>query len=70
MVRDHHRVDRLRAVGTRTLACGAAAFVGLVALPVAALGWIIEHFLATYAGPDPVVTEPRRAVSGRPPDPV
>lgn len=27
--------------------------VGLITLPVAALGWIIEHFLATYAGPDP-----------------
>ena len=27
--------------------------VGLITLPVAALGWLIEHFLATYAGPDP-----------------
>jgi len=27
--------------------------VGLLTLPVAALGWLIEHFLATYAGPDP-----------------
>jgi hypothetical protein len=27
--------------------------VGLTTLPVAALGWLIEHFLATYAGPDP-----------------
>jgi hypothetical protein len=27
--------------------------VGLITLAVAALGWLIEHFLATYAGPDP-----------------
>ena len=27
--------------------------VGQIVLPVAALGWLIEHFLATYAGPDP-----------------
>jgi hypothetical protein len=27
--------------------------VGLITVPVAALGWLIEHFLATYAGPDP-----------------
>jgi hypothetical protein len=27
--------------------------VGLITLPVAGLGWLIEHFLATYAGPDP-----------------
>jgi len=27
--------------------------VGLITLPVTELGWLIEHFLATYAGPDP-----------------
>lgn len=27
--------------------------VGQITVPAAALGWLIEHFLATYAGPDP-----------------
>jgi len=35
--------------------------VGLITLPVAALGWLIEHFLATYAGPDPRRDEPSTA---------
>ena len=36
--------------------------VGLITVPVAALGWLIEHFLATYAGPDPrrSATDPAR----------
>ena len=40
------------AVSARWAALGWRA-AGLITLPVAALGWLIEHFLATYAGPDP-----------------
>jgi hypothetical protein len=39
--------------------------VGLITLPVAALGWLIEHFLATYAGPDPRRAGPERGGARR-----